>query len=201
MMQQKKLLITFIVFMLLTSCQAIENTAYIEQYRQEAWDLEHFIEKAINVSTDLKPAHYHLNTQIQLIDSNDGVKQLSYGLNMQYDRDKIKDITMSFSLHPDMAEKLGIYSLKDGVFATTLSEQALSDQKLRDVQINEEDNELTLINSIGLAALKVDTRMLALYKLIYVKLTYTLGDEQKTEFYKIEAAPSKEVEDYFKSHI
>lgn len=187
--------------MLLTSCQAIENTAYIEQYRQEAWDLEHFIEKAVNVSTDLKPAHYHLNTQIQLIDSNDGVKQLSYSLNMQYDRDKIKDITMSFSLHPDMAEKLGIYSLKDGVFATTLSEQALSDQKLRDVQINEEDNELTLINSIGLAALKVDTRMLALYKLMYVKLTYTLGDEQKTEFYKIEAAPSKEVEDYFKSHI
>lgn len=177
---------------LLPGCQPSENEANLEQYRREGWDLDKFISRA---SSELSPPQtdYQLSAQIQLQKAENGINELSYQLKMQYNKNNLKDVTLSFSLHPDMAEILGIYSM-NGVVASSIPYL-----KNGGTQVTETNDSLSIRKPFGLAVATVDNHMLAIYKLIYVKVTYSIQDEQKTEYYKLEATPSMESSSYLKS--
>lgn len=186
-------LILIMFFSLITSgCQSSQNKAALEQYRREGWDLDHFITTASSEFSQPK-TDYQLSAEIQLQKAENGINELSYHVVMQYNKINLKGVTLSFSLHPDMADKLGIYSM-NAVVASSIPYLPNGGTKV----IVSKDS-LSIRKPFGLAVATVDNHFLAIYKLLYVKVTYSIQNEQKIDYYKLEVTPSTELSSYLKS--
>lgn len=184
-----------VVSLLLSGCQSSDTTANLEQYRREGWDLDKFISTAKSDSPLLNPEAFQLSAHIQLQKAENSIHQLNYQLKMQYNKNELKDVTLSFSLHSDMAEKLGIYSM-NAVVASSIPYLPNGGTEV----IATKDS-LSIRKPFGLAVATVDNHLLAIYKLLYVKVTYSIQDKQKIDYYQLEAIPSKEVTSYFLDSI
>lgn len=186
-------LILIMFFSLLTSgCQSAQNNATLEQYRREGWDLDKFITTASSELSQPK-TDYQLSAEIQLQKAENGINELSYQLVMQYNKNILRDVTLSFSLQPDMADKLGIYSM-NAVVASSIPNVHNSG-----TTVIEATDSMSIRKPFGLAVATVDNHFLAIYKLLYVKVTYSIQNEQKIDYYKLEATPSTELNSYLKS--
>lgn len=187
-------IILIMFFSLLTSgCQSSQSNATLEQYRREGWDLDKFISTASSEFSQPKTDAYQLSAQIQLQKAENGLNELNYQLIMYYNKNTIKDVTLSFSLHPDMADKLGIYSM-NAVVASSIPYLPNGG-----TSVIETKDSLSIRKPFGLAVATVDNHLLAIYKLLYVKVSYSMQNEQKTDYYKLEATPSTEISSYLKS--
>lgn len=92
-----------------------------------------------------------------------------------------------------MADKLGIYSI-NAVVASSIPYVPNGG-----TTVIETTDSMSIRKPFGLAVATVDNHLLAIYKLLYVKVTYSMQNEQKTDYYKLEATPSKELSSYLKS--
>lgn len=138
-----------------------------------------------DLQTD-SPQNYELTATINLSKEADA-DRIVYEYFIKKFKEPMKDVVMSFSLDKGMKYHL----LTSDVFTTN----AINEAPVNLIP-NQEPFGLSLARAFVLDKQKINAGMKQIYKTMNVKITYTDNDSRKTEYYTIQAVPSKELEDY-----
>ncbi|MFD2699656.1 hypothetical protein ACFSVM_04185 [Paenibacillus shunpengii] len=184
------LLVCIIIFTL-TACSSNTNTSFYSNGYNEIEELEKlddFIRDQASESS--KPVNYDL-TVTSTFKSGEDANMIVYDVLVNNVKEEMENITISFTLEPEMINNLESYDLisisnPDNVKKNILkpNEKPFGLSLYRGYVLKEEGELSKNINNI--------------YKNVYVKISYDTNGKRTDEYRKMVATPSTELVNYLK---
>lgn len=135
------------------------------------------------------PKHYRLTATIELQGEPD-VDRMQYEIAIRKPTIKMKNVKMTFGLHPRMLQHL----LTSNVFNTTDENTPLH------LIPDKEPFVLTLGRGHIIDKTLINHEMLSIYRDMLIKITYESNGKQVVDYLQTEGEVTKELEDYVKQN-
>lgn len=183
-----KILIILLGILLLSACNDNSSTPEKITYESEQDSLVEAIEN--KAFTNAIPDTYTFSATIDLLLSEDA-DRIEYEIFVQSPKIKMDDVTLSFHLEPIMLSKLNT----SHVFQTNT---AIPDSI--NISPNGDLQGASLSRAFVLDPERIDKDAIKNYRTVYVKVSYLEDDIRNEQYFKVEAVPSSDIENYMTKH-
>ncbi|MFD2670759.1 hypothetical protein [Marinicrinis sediminis] len=212
-MNQKQLniiLMTFTILIVVMGCSSTENSSHKghntqsseadvnqpeqnkdqdEIYQSEEKDIQDKMK--VDGFTSEMPNVYEITATAELREEEDA-DRIVYEVFINKPKIEMKHITLSFSLHPKMFDKLNT----SNVFMST----AMFDQSTS-LQPGEEPYGTSLARGFVMNKNLIEQDMKNIYDQIFVKISYVTKEEQVEEYFQLQAKISSQLEKYVNDQL
>lgn len=162
------------------------SSGYTPSYSKELQDVNEALE-ASNTFVDTLPEEYTINATADLQKESDA-DRVDYRIAIQKPKVALKNLTMSFSLNPQMTQRL---QTSDVFTSNTINEEPVN------YSPEDDTNSIILSRAFVLDEEKIDSTMSSVYEEMYVKISYTdESGDKKTNYIKMNASPSESLRNY-----
>lgn len=167
------------------------NEGYTSDYAAEMKEVNQALAVKGKFASDL-PTAYKISADVELTQESDA-DRLDYRVTIRKPVLPLRNLTMSFSLHPKMKDQL----LTDDVFTSnTLNEEPIS------YSPNDDTNSIILSRAFIIDQHQINKNLLNIYTDVYVKISYIdPAGEAKSDYIQLKATPSEPLLQYIQSSL